>query len=123
MPNMVQALIFSLLVLWPFSHSAKPSQSLLQPAYPGGDRLLGRSELERREKYMKMIYSQLREKHPLIQMIKGCLDFPKKRPDVQEVLHLLEEAKAEVGDALVDKNKLKTLQTLNETIQVCIRLH
>ena len=91
---------------------------LLQPAYPGGDRLLGRSELERREKYMKMIYSQLREKHPLIQMIKGCLDSPEKRPSIREVLHLLEEARAEFRNELTDMNKLQLIKTLNKANQV-----
>ena len=47
---------------------------------------------------MRMIYRQLRENHPLLQMIEGCLDFPEDRPSICEVLRLLEEARAEVRD-------------------------
>ena len=60
--------------------------------------IIGRSELERRGEYMAMIYSQLREKHPLLQMIEGCLDFPEDRPSIREVLSLLEQARAEIRD-------------------------
>ena len=34
---------------------------------------------------MRMIYRQLREKHPLLQMIEGCLDFPEDRPRIRDV--------------------------------------
>ena len=41
---------------------------LLAPNYREGRKIIGRSELERREHYMRMIYSQLREQHPLLGM-------------------------------------------------------
>ena len=75
-------------------------------------RIVGRTELERRERYMRMIYGQLREKHPLLQMIEGCLDFPEDRPSIREVLRLLEEARAEVRDEQTDMNKLELLRSL-----------
>ena len=75
-------------------------------------RIIGRSELERRERYMRMIYRQLREKHPLLQMIEGCLDFPEDRPSIREVLRLLQEARAEVRDEQRDMNKLELLRAL-----------
>ena len=75
-------------------------------------RIIGRTELERRESYMRMIHRQLREKHPLLQMIEGCLDFPEYRPSIGEVLHLLEEARAEVRDEQTDMNKLELLRAL-----------
>ncbi|CAI8053636.1 hypothetical protein GBAR_LOCUS29319, partial [Geodia barretti] len=85
---------------------------LLAPTYREGRQHIARTELERREGYMRMIYSQLREKHPLLQMIEGCLDFPEYRPSIREVLHLLEEARAEVRDEQTDMNKLELLRAL-----------
>ena len=75
-------------------------------------RIIGRTELERRESYMRMIRRQLREKHPLLQMIEGCLDFPEDRLSIGEVLCLLEEARAEVRDEQTDMNKLELLRAL-----------
>ena len=86
---------------------------LLAPSYRDERRrIIGRSELERRERYMRMIYRQLRENHPLLQMIEGCLDFPEDRPSIREVLRLLEEARAEVRDEQTDMNKLELLRAL-----------
>ena len=85
---------------------------LLAPTYREGRQHKARTELERRERYMRMIYSQLREKHPLLQMIEGCLDFPEDRPSIREVLRLLEEARAEVRDEQTDMNKLELLRAL-----------
>ena len=85
---------------------------LLAPTYREGQQHKARTELERREGYMRMIYRQLREKHPLLQMIEGCLDFPEDRPSIREVLRLLEEARAEVRDEQTDMNKLELLRAL-----------
>ena len=85
---------------------------LLAPTYREGRQHKARTELERRESYMRMIHRQLREKHPLLQMIEGCLDFPEDRPSIGEVLRLLEEARAEVRDEQTDMNKLELLQAL-----------
>ena len=85
---------------------------LLAPNYREGRQHKARTELERRERYMRMIYRQLREKHPLLQMIEGCLDFPEDRPSIREVLRLLEEARAEVRDEQTDMNKLELLRAL-----------
>ena len=84
-------------------------------------RLIARTELERRERYMRMIYSQLREKHPLLQMIERCLDFPEKRPSIGEVLRLLEQAKTEDYNKQTEMNKLELLQALQiqEVHEVC----
>ena len=86
---------------------------LLAPNYRDERRrIIGRTELERRESYMGMIHRQLREKHPLLQIIQGCLDFPEDRPSISEVLRLLEEARAEVKDEQTDMNKLELLRAL-----------
>ena len=85
--------------------------NLLAPNYRNEHRqIVGRSELERRGEYMAMIYSQLREKHPLLQMIEGCLDFPEDRPSICEVL---EQARAEIRDEQTDMNKLELLRALH----------
>ena len=70
--------IFSFGVVAIFTLSQTFPCDLLAPTYRKNGRLLGRTELERREKYMEIIYEQLRENHPLLQMIEGCLDFPEK---------------------------------------------
>ena len=85
---------------------------LLAHTYREGRQHKARTELERRENYMRMILRQLREKHPLLQMIEGCLDFPEDRPSIGEVLRLLEEARAEVRDEQIDMNKLELLRAL-----------
>ena len=72
--------------------------NLLAPTYREGQQHKARTELERRERYMRVIYSQLREEHPLLRVIEGCLDFPEERPSIREVLRLLEEARAEVRE-------------------------
>ena len=105
--------IFSYGVVAIFTLSQTFPCHLLAPTYRDERRrIIGRSELERRERYMRMIYRQLREKHPLLQMIEGCLDFPEDRPSIREVLRLLEEARAEVRDEQTDMNKLELLRAL-----------
>ena len=104
--------IFSFGVVAIFTLCQTFPSSLLAPTYREGRQHNARTELERRERYMRMIYRQLREKHPLLQMIEGCLDFPEDRPSIREVLRLLEEARAEVRDEQTDMNKLELLRAL-----------
>ena len=76
--------------------------------------LKARTELERRDVYMQKIYSQLRKDHPLLQMIKRCLhNAPARRPDIREVLRLLEQARVEIRDEESDMNKLKLVRALH----------
>ena len=106
--------VFSFGVVAIFTLSQTFPCNLLHATYRNERRrLVARSELERRDRYMKMIYSQLREKHPLLQMIEGCLDFPEDRPSIHEVLSLLEQARAEIRDEQTDMNKLELLQALH----------
>lgn len=105
--------IFSFGVVSIFTLSQTFPCNLLAPTYRDErKRVVGRTELERRNKYMKMIYSQLREKHPLLEMIEKCLDFAEDRPSIHEVLHLLEQAKGEERDEQIEMNKLQYLQAL-----------
>ena len=103
--------IFSFGVVAIFTLCQTFPRELLPTVYLKDSCLLGRTELERREKYMKMIYRQLEEKHPLLQMIEGRLDFPDGRPSIHEVLCLLEEARSEKGKQL-DTIKSELLQAL-----------
>ena len=106
--------VFSFGVVAIFTLSQTFPCNLLHPTYQNERRqLVARSELERRDRYMRMIYRQLREKHPLLQMIGGCLDFPEDRPNIREVLSLLEQARAEIRDEQTDMNKLELLRVLH----------
>ena len=105
--------IFSFGVVSIFTLSQTFPCNLLAPNYRNEQRkLVGRSELERRTQYMQMIYRQLRENHPLLQMIERCLDFPEDRPSIGEVLCLLEQTRAEERDEQMEMNKLELLRTL-----------
>ena len=75
-------------------------------------RIVGRTELERRDRYTRVIYGQLRKNHPLLQMMEGCLGFPEERPNIREVLRLLEQARAEDRDEQMEMNKLELIRAL-----------
>ena len=105
--------IFSFGVVAIFTLSQTFPCKLLDATYRNEQKqIMGRSELERRVKYMQMIYSQLRGDHPLLKMIERCLDFPEDRPNIREVLGLLEEARGEERDDEMEMNKLELLQAL-----------
>ena len=109
--------VFSFGVVAIFTLSQTFPCDLLAPNYREGGRLLGRTELERREHYMRMIYSQLRENHPLLQMIERCLHFPENRPSIHQVVHLLEQARAEDRDDQIDINKLELVRALQAQLR------
>ena len=51
--------------------------------------------------------------HPLIQLVQQCLhNDPQKRPNIHEVLCLLEEATAGIRDEEYEINKEEVVQTL-----------
>ncbi len=66
------------------------------PHNPG--RLIGRSEVERREVYMKKLENLLLESHPvLVEMVTNCLhNTPQTRPTAEQLL----EALTPVQDAM-----------------------
>ena len=81
--------------------------------------LLARTELQRRSEYMRYVNEQLRAcgqlrgDHPLIRLIQQCLhNLPAKRPGIHEVLHLLEEARADVRDEESERNKRELVRAL-----------
>ena len=75
--------------------------NLLPPTYvdPQTERIYARTELERREQYMKKLYYILHEKHPLVSMIGACLhNMPEKRPTATQVLEELIKIEQECSD-------------------------
>ena len=107
--------VFSLGVVAIFTLSQTFPCKLDAPTYTDAvtGLLKARNELERRHEYMNKIYSKLREGHPLVRMIQQCLhNLPALRPGIREVLYLLEQARAEVGDVESDMNKLELIQAL-----------
>ena len=58
---------------------------------PTTQKLVARSEIERREEYIQLMYRDLGPQHPLVQMTLNCLEYlPKDRPTAVEVLAQLE---------------------------------
>ena len=108
--------IFSLGVVAIFTVSQTFPCNLFAPTYTNEiGMLVARTELERRETYMRKVYSQLPERHPLIRMIKQCLkNLPAHRPSIQQVVQLLEQARAAIGANESDLNKLELVQALKE---------
>ena len=120
--------IFSFGVVAIFTLCQTFPNKLLAPNYREDGEHKARTELERRDRYMRVIYGQLGEIHPLVQMIVQCLGFPEDRPSIHEVLRWLEEGREEVRDEQTDMNKLELLQALqtqqgNQVIEcVCVCL-
>ena len=81
--------------------------------------LVARTELQRRSKYMQNVNTQLCAcgklcgDHPLIRLIQQCLhNVPAKRPNIREVLGLLEEARAGVRDEESERDKIELVRAL-----------
>ena len=108
--------IFSLGVVAIFTISQTFPCNLLAPNYRDKKkRLVARTELERRETYLQKVYGQLCEGHPLIQMIEQCLEnFPEDRPTIQQVVQLVEQARAEIRHDERERNKMELVRTLKE---------
>ena len=105
--------IFSLGVLAIFALSQTFPKPLAAAYMDNSGKMVGRTELERRGNYMREVTRQFREGHPLVQMIQRCLkNRMRERPTIQQVMGLLEEARAEVEDGEYDVNKLSLAQLL-----------
>ena len=103
------------------------------------NRLLARSELERRRDYIQSLNEQLGEEHSLVRVVHQCLhNIPAQRPSAEELLQQIEAVRAQIegpyGGQLkkVDVVKvgmmkaLKEIQNLQEQVQqleeVCVNL-
>jgi len=88
---------------------------LLPSTYPHPDnpeRIIGRSEVERRSDYIQLLHGQLGGQHPLVQLVHQCLqNAPARRPSAEEVLRQLEAVRAQIegpyGSQLVKVDVVK----------------
>ena len=92
--------------------------NLLSHTYrdPGNPRhLFGRSEVERRDEYIQLLHQQLGEHHPLVQLVKQCLeDEPSERPSAEELLWQLEGMRAQIEDPYEHLTKLEAMKLLGQ---------
>ena len=92
-------------------------QNLLKPTYrdPRTKQLKARSELERREQYIDTLHQKFVQRHPLVVLIKGCLEYePVDRPTARQALERLGEMRARVRDPYSDLNRLQLEKSLTE---------
>lgn len=101
--------IFSIGILSIFTITKELPEHIPPPSYTEESKgLVVRNELERREKYLEKIYSQLRRSHPLVQLIEGGLNsLPESRPSITEILSLLRQAKIEIPDHFQEETKVE----------------
>ena len=110
--------IFSLGVVAIFTLSQMFPDPLAAAYMDVNRKMVGRTELERRDNYMQEVRRQFREGHPLVQIIQRCLNnMIEERPTIQQVMGWLEEARAEVEDGEYDTNKLSLAQLLQSRNQ------
>ena len=99
-----------------FSHSLQVfPQNLLKSTYldPRTNELKGRSEIERRVKYIDMLHGKFAD--PMVTLIKGCLEYePVKRPTARQALERLGEMMAAVRDPYTDLNRLQLERIVTE---------
>ena len=91
---------------------------------------VARTELQRRSRYMANVNAQLRAcgqlcgDHPLIRLIQQCLhNGPHKRPNIREVLCLLEEARTGLRDEESERNKHELVRALQSQPSNQVRVH
>ena len=111
--------IFSLGVVAIFTLTQRFPHKVLAQVYRDEHRRhVFRDELKRRAEYMQKIYSQFRNDHPLVQMIKRCLKtFSEDRPSIHQVVQLLERARGEIDDTECHMDRLVLVQTVKELNQ------
>ena len=126
--------IFSLGILAIFTVGEILPSEIQQPTYTDEDGLLlARTEIQRRSKYMTYVNEKLLEflrdeghgecrdvyDHPVNTVIKQCLEnAAKNRPNILEVLHLLEKAKVVSRDEEGDKSQLLQVLQANKVRDV-----
>ena len=113
--------IFSLGVVTIFTISETFPCDPLEPNYVDerSGLLVARTELQRRSEYMKVVNiklsacGQLCAHQPFNRLIQQCLqNLPVKRPVINEVQRLLEEARACFGDTEVERNRYDLIRAL-----------
>ena len=81
---------------------------------PRTRRIVGRSEIERREHYIQLMQAALVETHPLVKLTLDCLEYlPEDRPSAVEVLRPLEEVGRTVPRNCTE-TKLELIQQIDD---------
>ena len=88
---------------------------LLHHTYPdpeNPDKLVGRSEVERRQAYFDLLQRNLQGgQHPLVQFIKDYLHtLPSKRPTAEELVTFLKEMRADIEGPYGELAKLDAIK-------------
>ena len=92
-------------------------KDLLTPTYhdPDTNGVKARTELERRGQYIDILHQKYGQRHPLVVLIKGCLEYkPAKQPTARQALETLGEMRATVHDLYSDLNRLQLEISLTE---------
>ena len=84
--------VFSFGHLALFTMIQESPEDILPPNHYEQDRApVALTEIQRREKYMRKLYQEFDERHPVVAMIKICLhDIPRERPSAYAVVSILE---------------------------------
>ena len=105
--------IFSLGVLTIFTLSQTFPKPLAAAYMDKRGKMVGRTELERRDNCMQKVLKKFGKEHSLVKMIQRCLkNRIQERPTIQQVMIWLEQATAEIDDSEYDVNKLLLAQLL-----------
>lgn len=93
---------------------------LLEHTFPNPEdpnRLIGRSEVERRAVYFQQLEESLHRKyHSLIQLIRSCLsNTPSRRPTAEQLCSVLEEMKAVIEGPYEEFSKLDAMRQVATT--------
>ena len=110
--------IFSFGVVSLFTLTQTFPKDLKPPNYrdPVTRRVLGRTEIERREHYIQPMQAALGETHPLVKLTLDCLGYdPEDRPSAVEVLRRLEEVGQTVPGNCTE-TKLELIQQIGDLI-------
>ena len=110
--------IFSMGVVALFTLSQIFPDPLSAAFMDDNERMVGRTELERRAEYMQEVLRQFPQGHPFVHLIQQCLkNNITKRPSIQRVQQWLEEGRARVEDREFDVDKLSLTQVLHSQIR------
>ena len=110
--------IFSIGVLALFTLSQMFPDPLSAAFMDDSRMMVGRTELERRVKYMQEVLRKFPQGHPFVCLIQQCLEnHIADRPNIQQVQQWLEEGRALVKDREYEVNKLSLMQVLHSEIQ------
>ena len=115
--------IFSLGVVFLFTLTQTFPKDLKPPNYfdESTQRIIGRSEIERREDYVQQMKAALGENHPLVKLTLDCLGYlPKNRPSAVELLRRLEEVGRTVPQ-ICTETKLELIQQISRNDAVVAR--